>query len=425
VLRLMIATAVGRTAGRMSRLLGRGGSAVPGLVAERLDPRTIERLAASLRHGVVVVTGTNGKTTTTKMLVRLLTDAGRSVVTNRTGSNLARGIASALMDRAGRRGTVDADLAVFEVDEAAVRTLAPRLSPRVMVVTNLARDQLDRFGELQTTAGHVAAALRHAGTAVLNADDPLVADLATAGASFFGASQAIRAEMPADAALYSPGDASPRRSEPAVELAAAAPSGDGLQITLTVPGGAIDAVLQVPGIYNGYNAAAAVAAALELGVDPAGMRNSLELTEPAFGRGQVIEYRGRRIKVLLVKNPAGFNQAIRLLAAVPAGASVLVAINDLDADGRDVSWLWDARLEDLGDSGHRFGATGIRAEDMALRLKYAGIDSWSDPNIGSALARFVESAPEGSTAYVVPTYTAMLDLLELLLPGTHPAEIWR
>jgi UDP-N-acetylmuramyl tripeptide synthase len=421
----MIATAVGRIAGRVSRLLGRGGSALPGLVAERIDPRTMEKLSASLREGVVIVTGTNGKTTTTKMLVRILSDSGRSVVTNRTGSNLARGIATALMEREGWRGGMDADLAVFEVDEAAVRTVAPRLSPRAIVVTNLARDQLDRFGELQTTAGHVAAALRHAAIAVLNADDPMVADLAAPASCFFGASPEIRASMPADAALYGPQGGLGRRAEPAVELTSAEPAGDGLAISVAVPDGAVEAVLQVPGIYNGYNAAAAIAGALELGVDPAGMSTSLEAVEPAFGRGQVIEYAGRRLTLLLVKNPAGFNQAIRLLGAVPPGASVLVAINDLDADGRDVSWLWDARLEDLAGSGHRFGATGIRAHDMALRLKYAEIEAWSDPDTGTALARFVDGVPVGEAAYVVPTYTAMLDLLERLLPGTRPAEAWQ
>ncbi len=425
MLRLTIAIAVGRAAGRVSRLFGRGGSALPGLVAERIDPRAIERLAASLRDGVVVVTGTNGKTTTTKMLVRILADAGWRVVTNRTGSNLARGIATALMEQAGWRGGVRADVAVFEVDEAAVRTVAPRLAPRAVVVTNLARDQLDRFGELQTTAGHVAAALRHAATAVLNADDPLVAEAAPPGARFFGAAPDVRAAMPADAALYGPGRYAHRRVEPVVELRSAIPSGDGLAVRLSVPGGVVEAKLQVPGVYNGYNAAAAVAAALEMGVGAGGMQESLEATEPAFGRGQVIEHLGRSLKLVLVKNPAGFNQAIRLLGAAPAGTHVLVAINDLDADGRDVSWLWDARLEDLAGSGHRFAATGIRAHDMALRLKYAGIEAWSEPDIGAGLARFVGSVPEGETAYLVPTYTAMLELLERLLPGTKPSEIWR
>jgi UDP-N-acetylmuramyl tripeptide synthase len=151
---------------------------------------------------------------------------------------------------------------------------------------------------------------------------------------------------------------------------------------------------------------------------------ALETTPPAFGRGQAIEYRGRRVKVLLVKNPAGFNQAIRLLAALPPAAPVLIAINDLDADGRDVSWLWDARVEDLAAAGHRFGTAGIRAYDMALRLKYAGLEAWSEPAFSAALERFVAGIPEGETGYLVPTYTAMLRFLDLLRPGTSKREAW-
>lgn len=424
--RLAVAIALGRAAGRLSRRLGRGGSALPGLVAERVDPRTIERLAAPLPGGVVVVTGTNGKTTTTKMLVAMLEGEGRRVVTNPTGSNLARGIATRLIEVASRRGRIDADVAVFEVDEAAVRSLAPRLRPQVIVVTNLARDQLDRFGELATTAAHAAAAVRHAGVAVLNADDPLVADMAggAEAARFFGGAPGIRQAMPHDSGLYGPDEAAPR---PAVDLCLerAEPEGDGQVIELaTAAGERASARLQVPGPFNGYNAAAAVLAALELGVPLERAVGALEEVRPAFGRGQVVEYRGRRVKLLLVKNPAGFNQAIRLLGALPPGAPVLVAINDLDADGRDVSWLWDARVEDLAGTGHRFGTAGIRAYDMALRLKYAGLGAWSETDFPAALARFVEEIPEGGVGYLVPTYTAMLRFLDLLLPGTSKREAW-
>jgi len=125
-----------------------------------------------------------------------------------------------------------------------------------------------------------------------------------------------------------------------------------------------------------------------------------------------------------VKNPAGFNQSIRLLAALPPGAPVLIAINDLDADGRDVSWLWDARVEDLAQSGHHFGTAGIRAYDMALRLKYAGLEAWSDADFAAALERFIAGVPEGGTGYLVPTYTAMLRFLDLLRPGTSKREAW-
>jgi len=423
----MAACALGRLTGRLSRFLGRGGSALPGLVAEKVDPHLIERLVAAVRRGVVVVTGTNGKTTTTKMLVAMLEGEGLEVITNPTGSNLARGIASRLIEVASWRGRVEADVAVFEVDEAAVRPLAPRLEPQVLVVTNMARDQLDRFGELATTASHAAAAVRHAAVAVLNADDPLVVEMAAgaAAARFFGAAAPIRRAMPSDSSLY--GDLPEAAPSVMLDLSLerAEAHGDGQVVELAAASGERAVVrLQVPGAYNGYNAAAAALAAAEFGVPLGRAAAALESTGPAFGRGQVLEYRGRRVKLLLVKNPAGLNQAIRLLAALPPGAEVLVAINDLDADGRDVSWLWDARVEDLAQSGHRFGTAGIRAYDMALRLKYAGLEAWSETDFPAALERFLAGVPEGETGYLVPTYTAMLRFLDLLRPGAAKREVW-
>ncbi len=414
--------AAGRLAGRLSRLAGRGGSAIPGLIAERIDPSTIERLVASVP--VVVVTGTNGKTTTTKMLVRALRAAGRRVLTNPTGSNLARGIATCLID--GASGTaVDTDIAVFEIDEAAVRTLAPRLAPKLIIVTNLARDQLDRFGELATTAGHVAEALRHCDGAVLNSDDPMVADLADGrdGVRWFGATAEIRRLIPDDRTLYVGGSPQIAERELDCRVEASEPDGDGQRVRLVMDGTVLEARLQVPGAYNAYNAAAAVLGAGHLGVDPATAAAALEGMEPAFGRGQVVEFRGRKVTLLLVKNPAGFNQAIRLLESFPA-MPVLIAINDLDADGRDVSWLWDARVEDLAATGHHFVAGGIRAHDMALRLKYAGIEAAAAPALDVALDRVVAAAGESGPVTIVPTYTAMLELLHLLLPGADRREVW-
>ena len=424
MLRLRLAIVVGRLAGRISQLLGRGGSALPGLVAERIDPRLIDRLAAGLP--VVVVTGTNGKTTTTKLLVAMLRAAGRRVISNPTGSNLERGVATRLIEVA-RRGRVDADLAVFEIDEAAVRVLGPRLRPRMAVVTNLARDQLDRYGELDTTAAHIGAALAASGTAVLNADDPLVAGLAgTAGTDvFFGGADEVRAAMPDDRALYGDERGTRPGPEPDLLVTSAAPDGDGLRVGVSTGGGTRHLRLRLPGVYNAYNTAAALLAARELGVDAGDAAGAAEAMVPAWGRGQVIDYRGRRVRLLLVKNPAGFNQAIRLLGDLERGTPVLISINDNIADGRDVSWLWDARVEDLAATGHRFSTSGIRALDMAVRLKYAGIEAtWAEPDPAAALERLVEGVPPGGTAYVVPTYTAMLDLLRLLLPDTHRREAW-
>ena len=414
--------AAGRLAGRLSRLTGRGGSAIPGVVAARIDPRAIERLIAGIP--VVVVTGTNGKTTTTKMLVGILEAAGRRVLTNRTGSNLAQGITGCLIEAADWSGRIEADLAVFEIDEAAVRRLAPRLDPRLVVVTNLARDQLDRFGELATTASHVGEALQHTATAVLNADDPMVAGLGGAGTvRRFGAVPSIRRSMPHDGILYGGEEAGEAAGALDARLERAEPEGDGRRIEVTVGGVRVEAALRVPGVYNGYNAAAALLAADELGVDLTGAAAALEAMDPAFGRGQVVEFRGRRVKLLLVKNPAGLNQVIRLLRDAPP-SPVLVAINDLDADGRDVSWLWDARVEELAGTGHRFAAAGLRAHDMALRFKYAGIEAPAEPDIGTALDRLIAGTGPGETAYVVPTYTAMLEFVDRLHPDAHRREVW-
>jgi len=424
VFRLVVAVTVGRLAGFLSRLIGRGGSAIPGLVAEMLDPRVIDKLVDSIPGGVVVVTGTNGKTTTTKMLVTALERSGTPVLTNPSGSNLARGVATVLISASRRGKILGYELAVLEIDEAAVSALAPRLAPRLVVVTNLARDQLDRYGELDTTASHVGVAVTSAKRAVLNADDPAVAALDVGRTAWFGAVDAIRRTMPHDRLLYGgSGPEDPAGTADAL-LELAEQRGDGQRIQVAIAGSVIDVTLRVPGAYNGYNAAAAVLAAVELGVDPAAAAASLEEMPPAFGRGQVIEFEGRRVNLLLVKNPSGFNQALRLLTDAPAPAQVLIAINDNHADGRDVSWLWDVRFEDLEGSGHTIGTSGIRAADMALRLKYGGIESWSDPDLGAALRRTASAAAEGELVYVIPTYTAMLSLLELLLPGAARSEMW-
>jgi UDP-N-acetylmuramyl tripeptide synthase len=412
-------------AGRLSRLLGRGGSAIPGLVAAKICPTVIDRLVANLPDGVVVVTGTNGKTTTTKLLVTALEAAGTRVITNPTGSNLERGVATVLIERATMRGRSRGDIAVFEVDEAALRTLAPRVRPRLVVVTNLARDQLDRYGELDTTAGHIASALLHAGSSLLNADDPKVAALADGSSSFFGAVADIRHLMPPDDALYSNTGARDPSISPAVEVTTFDPLGDGGQVVgLATQTGSVTVRLAVPGVYNAYNAAAALGAAMALGVGAEAAAAAFEQMTPPFGRGQVIEFQGRRVVVLLVKNPSGLNQAVRLLGAVHPRSQVLIAINDEHADGRDVSWLWDARVEELAGTGHRFGASGTRAADMALRLKYAGIDAWHDADLERAVERAVADAGPGDTVYVVPTYTAMLRLLGTLLPGVPRHEVW-
>lgn len=424
MIRLAVAIALGRLAGWVSKALGRGATAVPGLVAEKIHPAASSCLAATLPEGVVLVTGTNGKTTTTRMLVTILEHSGKRVVTNRSGSNLGRGILTAMI-AASRQGRLLGDLGVFEVDEAAVRSVAPALHPRIVVVTNLARDQLDRYGELDTTAGHVARAVGVSEAGVLNCDDPLVASLGghPGAVHWYGAVGAIRDSLPSDPALHGGGSA-PAVIEPDALVEESHPDGDGQQIQVRIDGEGLSTRLQVPGAYNAYNAAAALLAAARLGVRPEDAAAAIATMPPAFGRGQVVEMDGRRVKVLLVKNPAGLNQAIRLLVAEAEPHQVLLAINDQHADGRDVSWLWDAAVEELAHSSHRFGASGQRAHDMALRFKYAGVDCWLEQDAKAALSRLVHDAAPGETVYLVPTYTAMLTFLELLLPGIPREEAW-
>ena len=427
MVRLRCAIALARFARAVSRLAGRGGTALPGLVALRVDPAVIEKLVVQLPRGVIIVTGTNGKTTTAKMITTMLTASGWTVLANKTGSNLARGVAAALVS-ATRSGRVTADAAVFEIDEAAVRELGPRLRPRVLVVTNLARDQLDRFGELDTTAGHVAAAVAASSVVVLDGDDPIVAGLGGAApeggeVAWFGAVPDIKAALPDDRALY--GHAAAGHSGPFdALLTRAVTEGDGQKIAVTIDGHEMSVCLQVPGVYNGYNATAALLAVARLGVDPVLASAHLSGMSPAFGRGQVIDYLGRRVRLVLVKNPAGLNQAIRLLCDEPTPSAVLIAINDHHADGRDVSWLWDASVEALAATPHRFGAGGIRSADMALRFKYAGIEAWSEQDDRRALERLANEATPGEMVYLIPTYTAMLSFLEMLLPGQSPEEVW-
>jgi UDP-N-acetylmuramyl tripeptide synthase len=262
--------------------------------------------------------------------------------------------------------------------------------------------------------------------AVLCADDPIVAGLASGRegvVAWFGAVAGLRAVLPDDRALYGDDDDEPPVVVDSL-LRLAESSGDGTAIALTVDGRTVETTLQLPGVYNAYNAAAALLAVARLGLDPVTAADDLAAMPPAFGRGQVVEYHGRRITVLLVKNPASLNQAIRLLAADPVPRSVLLAINDLHADGRDVSWLWDAAVESLAATPHRFLAGGTRAADMALRLKYAGITAPADPDLEGSLRSLVEASRPGDTVYLVPTYTAMLGYLDLLLPGRSREEVW-
>jgi UDP-N-acetylmuramyl tripeptide synthase len=398
-------------------------------------------MAGDLDEGALLVSATNGKTTTAAMLAACLERAGKPVVHNRAGSNMAWGVATALLDAGRGRG----QLGLFEVDEAWLPAVAEELDPRLLLLSNLFRDQLDRYGELELLADRWAELVeRLDGRArfVLNADDPLIADLGRGrtGVTYFGVdddSQALPGmQHAADSkhcrncghayeyeAVYLGHMGRYRcpncgRERPAPEVAATSVRLDGMSgsdIELRTPQGGLRVRLPLPGLYNVYNAVAATATALELGVPLSAVGEALEGFAGAFGRVETIPIDGRQVSILLVKNPAGANEVLRTLTLENGQLDLWLALNDRIADGRDVSWIWDADFEVLAGRVRRATCSGTRAEEMALRLKYAGIDAELavERDLGSSLDAAVAGAA-GERVYALPTYTALLELRDLL-----------
>lgn len=448
-IRTAAAVAAGKLARAGSRALGRGATALPGLVALAVDPDAVARLTRGLRHGVVLVSGTNGKTTTARMIAAIAGAAGWAAVHNRSGSNLERGIVSELLAGADAAGRARGDVGIFEVDEASVPRVLARLDPRVLVVTNLFRDQLDRYFEVDQLARRLASSvgtLPEAATLVLNADDPLVARLGEAHRGrtiHFGVDDpAVGGTVPqhiSDAThcprcrtrlaygrvvLGHVGDWSCpgcglARPRPALSAVSVELAPDRTRLRLAgAPSSALDPV-EVPlgGLYNAYNALAALAAARALDISLPTAARAIATVRPAFGRLEVVEIDGRRLRIVLVKNPAGFNAAIGALLERRGRHRIIAALNDRDADGRDVSWIWDADFESLVPAVEHAVVTGIRARDLALRLKYAGLPRAAAEVVdgpASAIRRAVELAPAGGEVVVLTTYTAMLALRDAL-----------
>jgi lipid II isoglutaminyl synthase (glutamine-hydrolysing) len=425
-----------------SRRSGRtGGTTAPGRMLLRIAPGSLRSMAAELEAGSVLLSATNGKTTTAAMIAACLERDGRPVVHNRAGSNMAWGVATALLD-AGRE---PGQLGLFEVDEAWLPGVADQIGPRLLLLSNLFRDQLDRYGELELLADRWAELVgRLDGRArfVLNADDPLVADLGRGreGVTYFGVeddSQALPSMQHAADSKHCRNCGAAYayeavflghlgryrcpncgRERPAPQVAATAVRLDGMSgshVRLRTPAGTLELDLPLPGLYNVYNAVAAAATALELGVPLAAVGQALEGFGGAFGRVETIPMAGRRVSILLIKNPAGANEVLRTLTLEDGRLDLWLALNDRIADGRDVSWIWDADFEVLAGRVRRATCAGTRAEEMALRLKYAGVDAGLavERDLERSLDRAVAGA-EGERLYALPTYTALLELRDLL-----------
>jgi UDP-N-acetylmuramyl tripeptide synthase len=416
VLRTTVAVAAGKAARVASRLRG-GGSALPGLVVERVDPSFLALALSGLPRGIVVVTGTNGKTTTTKMLVAVLREHGLRVFTNPTGSNFTRGVISSMLGEIPLSGRLHADMAVLELDEAHALRFAAQVRPTHSLLLNVARDQLDRFAEIDATA-QLLARLSEQTTrgVVLNLDDSFIArgrDRIAEGVDvrYFGVDPSIADRLPELQEADVRFDDDFTAPEPG--------AGDGLlkprdERSFEVVFGETDSVgpleLKQRGLAAMINATAATTTArllLDGDFREADTVRALERVQPPFGRGEVIDAGGQPLELVLVKNPAGFTVALGTYGTTPVTS--MVAINDNYADGRDVSWLYDVSFESLRDRGVAM-TSGVRAYDMALRLRYDDVEVQAiEPDLARALDRFINEHPD-EPKRIFCTYTAMMTL---------------
>ncbi len=473
MIRLAAGVAAAKAVGTLARTAGRGGgTSLPGKVLTRVEPHAIARLASRLERGSVVISATNGKTTTAAMVAKILERTGARLVHNRAGANMAGGVASALADASRKGGrALSGDFGLFEVDEFWLGPVVEELEPRAMLLGNLYRDQLDRYGELETIAdrwAEIVAASR--ATLVLNADDPLIADLGRSpgtapdgndastphrgGPRSIGASRCVyfgvddhslavpelqhasdskhcrrcghayeySAIYLAHLGHYRCPNCGQQRPEPSVTATDVELRGI-RSAAFTLRERRVE--LPLPGLYNVYNALGAAALTLGLGVPLDDVVAGLQDVAPAFGRAETLDL-GRPTSILLVKNPAGANEVLRTLALEAKELDLLGVLNDRTADGRDVSWVWDADWELLVGSVRRFTASGTRAAELALRMKYAGLPT-DRIHVVDELERGLDDALEHGDGplYVVPTYTALLELRELLTRRGQAKAYWR
>jgi len=447
IFRLSAAVLAGRIASWLCRVRGFRGSSMPGLVARKADPDSLRKLAAQVRKGTIVVSGTNGKTTTANMITGVLGDAGYKVVSNREGANMIGGVTSSFVMSSGIDGKIDCDYAVIEIDEASMPGVLKEITPGVVVLTNFFRDQLDRYWELDKVIGVIRDSLREQKNVVmvLNADDPLVAQFGkTTGlpAFFYGlagtehsrkTSTQMRearfcpfcgADLNYDfyhygqLGTYNCLKCSFERPKPRVEALDAGVNGEANECRLFFDRREVSLSIQVQGLYNLYNALAAFSACLQLGIDVKTILKSLNNYQPVTGRMEKFSYKEKNVYLSLVKNPIGFSEVLAALCAAKGSKDVLIAVNDNDADGKDISWLWDVDFEMLA-SDHRpirkLICSGVRGEEMALRLKYAGVPV-EKIVVNRDLKVAVKNALNGSAggAYLFSTYTALWNVHKIV-----------
>ncbi|MBJ7347203.1 MAG: DUF1727 domain-containing protein [Thermoleophilaceae bacterium] len=452
-----------RGVGAVSRRSGLGGgTSLPGKVLLRLQTDAITRMAAGLTGGSVVISATNGKTTTASLLASILAQNEQFVVHNSAGANMAGGVATALLEQlpTSRQSNLDSAVTgLFEVDEAWVSEIVGQLQPQVVVLCNLFRDQLDRYGELDTLADSwqaVLGSLASETSVLLNADDPLIASLGRElpNVTYFG----IDDESNAEATMRHAADSKNCRAcggelsysvvqlghlgkwfcqscgyaRPQLDVAATQIALHGMrptEISIRIGTRTLQASLPLPGLYNAYNAIAAVAAAHALGAKDASITAGLLGAQSAFGRVESIDIDGAAVALMLIKNPTGANEVLRTISQDDDQFDLWIALNDNIADGRDVSWVWDADFELLSTRVRRVVCSGTRADELALRLAYAGIPrdrlTVSTPIFSSFKSAAAAALADGVELRALPTYTALLELRTALTKHGYAKDYWQ
>lgn len=448
--------AAAKATGHLSRLARRGGgTTLPGKALLKLDSDALQKLASSLELGCAVISATNGKTTTATVVADAITGEGIPLVHNRTGANMAGGVTSALLKATSNSGRLKAKIGLFEVDEFWLDSVVTAAQPRVLLLANLFRDQLDRYGELETIAERWAQVVdRQNNTTriVLNADDPLVADLGKdRDCIYFGVEDPSLALEQLDHAsdskhcrscgtpydyeivylghlgVYRCPNCGARRPTPTVTAHSVTLNGTrSASFTLRTPAGERKVNFPLPGLYNVYNGLAAAALCTALGFSLDRIVTTLESVAPAFGRAERVQIDGNQIAILLIKNPAGANEVIRTLKLEDDTIDLFAVLNDKTADGHDVSWVWDADFEHLADKVRSVVCSGTRAAELAVRFKYAGVDQTkiqTVPSLTDGLNTALAIAD--GVVYALPTYTAMLELRELFARRGVTQRYWQ
>jgi len=464
-IKLIFAIFVGKTITYLLKAIGRGATTAPGLYALKIDPKLIEKLSRQIKYGSVLITGTNGKTTTARLAYDILSTKYK-IIHNRQGSNLLRGIASTLLQQASLLGNLKSDLAIWEVDEATFPEAAKVVHPKIVTLLNLMRDQLDRYGEVDSLRlqwQEAISKLPSKTTLILNADDPGVSFLTNVhiGKTIFFGINATKINLPqitnvadikhclnchsklsysnlltAHMGHYFCPNCKLKRPNPQIfaqNLQFKSNFSSRVDLILNFPrprqatrprpdevgkrGGQLSTFnYNLPGLYNAYNVLGACAIANALSIQPKEIKKSIENFSAAFGRFQKIKMGKKQVIIFLIKNPAGANEVLRTIAQKEK-LDVLAILNDNIADGRDVSWIWDTDWEVLASKIKRITVSGIRAWDLATRFKYAGI-TLSNKNvykdINYSITHCLRNLSTKDTLLILPTYTALLDVQKSL-----------